>query len=80
MHGLRTAPFAVLFELNFALHQLLVLGRPIVNALAFVAGQFYESILRHAGHYSRDRLIGQNAPPVWVGKERALWAACILGT
>jgi len=45
VHGLSPAPFAVLFELYFAFHQLFVLGRPIVDALAFAAGELYESVL-----------------------------------
>jgi hypothetical protein len=39
------APFAVLFELYLALHELLVLGGPIVYALALVAGELYEAVL-----------------------------------
>lgn len=39
------APLTVLFELDFALNKLLVFGRPIVNALAFPAGQLYETVL-----------------------------------
>ncbi len=45
VHGLSPAPFAPLFKLYFALHELLVLGGPIVYALALGAGQLYESIL-----------------------------------
>jgi hypothetical protein len=39
VHGLSPAPFAVLFEFDFARHQLLVLARPIVDVLAFAALQ-----------------------------------------
>ncbi len=59
VHRRGTAPFTILFEFNFTFHQLLVLGRPIVDALAFAAGELYESILRHAQHYSRGRDFGQ---------------------
>ena len=45
MHGLRAAPFAVLFELDFAFNELLVFAGPVVNALALSTGQFYESVL-----------------------------------
>ena len=45
VHGLHTVPLTVLFELDFALHKLLVFGAPVVNALALGALQFYESIL-----------------------------------
>lgn len=53
MHGLSPAPLAPLFELDLALHQLLVLGGPIVDALAFIAGELYQTVLRHnAKHYT----------------------------
>lgn len=42
-----SAPFAILFDFNLALHKLLVLARPIVNAIACLARQFYQLILRH---------------------------------
>jgi len=42
---LGTAPFTKLFEFNFTLHQLLIFRRPVVYALAFGAGQLYESVL-----------------------------------
>ena len=45
VHGLSPAPFAILFEFNFALHQLFILGGPIVYALAFIARELYESVL-----------------------------------
>ena len=61
MDRLCPAPFAVFFKFNLALHQLFILGGPIVDALALVAGELYESILRHAGHYSSARPIGQLA-------------------
>jgi hypothetical protein len=44
-----TAPLAILFELNLALHQLFILGGPIVDALALIAGELYQAILRHTG-------------------------------
>jgi hypothetical protein len=39
VHGLGTVPLAELFELDFALHQLFILGAPIVYTLALVALQ-----------------------------------------
>ena len=45
--GLGAAPLAILFEFDLALHQLFVLGGPVVNALALGALQFYESVLGH---------------------------------
>ena len=39
------APFAELFQLDFALDKLLILARPIIDALAILAGQFDESVL-----------------------------------
>jgi hypothetical protein len=39
VHGLSAAPLAILFELDFARHQLFVLAGPIVDALAFAALQ-----------------------------------------
>ena len=45
MHRLEAAPIAEFFEFNLARHQLFILGRPVVDALAFVALEFYESIL-----------------------------------
>jgi hypothetical protein len=47
VHGRSPAPFAVLFELYFAHDQLLVLARPIVDALAFAALKLDEPVLRH---------------------------------
>ena len=41
VHGRSLAPFAILFKLDLALDELLVLARPVVDALAFVAGEFY---------------------------------------
>lgn len=52
MGGVFLAPLTKLLELNFTGHQLLVLRRPIVNALTGPAGQFNESILRHTGDYT----------------------------
>ena len=48
MHGLSLAPLAVLFELDFALNKLFVFGAPIVDALALLAGEFYQTILGHS--------------------------------
>ena len=45
MRGLRPAPFAIFFKLNFALNKFLVLARPVIYPLAFSAGQFDESVL-----------------------------------
>jgi len=45
--GLCLAPLAVLFELDLALDELLVLAGPIVDASAFTAREFYELILGH---------------------------------
>lgn len=45
MDGVFLTPFAILFQLNFTGHQLLILAGPVVNALAGIAGQFDESIL-----------------------------------
>ena len=62
--SLSPVPLTKLLEFDFTLHQLFILGGPVVYALAFVAGQFDQSILRHAGYYSRARLIGQNDLPL----------------
>ena len=43
------APFAVFFELYFALDELLVLARPIIGARALFTRQFYELVLGHKG-------------------------------
>ena len=47
MHGGGPAPFAVLFELYFTGYQLFVLAGPVVDALAFAAGELDKAILRH---------------------------------
>ena len=47
VHSLRLAPLTILLELDLALNKFFVFGRPIVYALAFGAGQFYEAVLRH---------------------------------
>lgn len=47
VHGGGPAPLAVLFELYFALDELFIFGAPVVNALALVALEFYESVLGH---------------------------------
>jgi len=43
----RLAPFAPFFELYFPLHFFLVFAAPIVNMLAFAAGEFYKLVLGH---------------------------------
>lgn len=45
MRSVFLTPLTKLLEFNFAGHQLLVLRRPIVNALTGPTGQFNESIL-----------------------------------
>ena len=45
MYRIFLAPLAILFQLNFAHNKLLVLAGPVIDALAFLAGQTYESIL-----------------------------------
>ena len=45
MHGLFSAPLTILFDLDLALYQLFIFAAPVVNALAFRAGQSYEKIL-----------------------------------
>lgn len=45
VRGLSPAPVAELFKLYFAGNQFLIFGAPIVDALAFAALEFYESIL-----------------------------------
>ena len=40
MNGVLLAPFAKLFELNFALNFLLVLAAPVVDPFALGTGQF----------------------------------------
>jgi hypothetical protein len=57
VHRLSTVPLAELFELDFTHHQLLILGGPVVYALALVALQFYESILRHIDSHSPQAVI-----------------------
>ena len=41
VQGMFSAPFAVLFKLDFALNQLFVLARPIIGAFALGTVQFY---------------------------------------
>ncbi len=41
------APLAPFFEFNFTLHQLLVLFRPIIGALALGTVEFYQAVLGH---------------------------------
>jgi hypothetical protein len=45
MFRVRLTPFAVLFELDLALHKLSVLARPVVDAVALRAREFDELIL-----------------------------------
>ena len=47
MLRVRTAPLAVLLEIDFTLNEFLVLARPIVGAAALRACEFYQLILRH---------------------------------
>jgi len=35
------APFAILFEINFALYEFLIFGTPIIDSFAFGAREFY---------------------------------------
>ena len=51
MDGLLAAPLAPLFKLDFTLDELLVFGRPIVNALAVGAGEADQAVLRHNANY-----------------------------
>ena len=41
VYGLQSVPLTELFKFNFALHELLVLGGPVVYALTFRAGKLY---------------------------------------
>jgi hypothetical protein len=54
------APLAVLLELNLTLNKLLVLGTPIVNALAVFAGEFDEAILGHRSVLSVRLYVSRN--------------------
>jgi len=48
------APTTILLELDLALNEFLIFARPIVDATALLAGQFYELILGHsAEHYTK---------------------------
>ncbi len=50
------APFAVLLELDLASDKLAILAGPIVDAVAFGAGEFEKLILGHiARHYIKKR-------------------------
>jgi len=44
---MRFAPFAKLFELDFALNFLFILARPVVYSFALGTLQLYQSFLRH---------------------------------
>ncbi len=59
MHGGGPAPFAVLFELDLAHDQFLVLAGPIVDTLALAAGELDKSILGHARDYNLEINNGQ---------------------
>src|SRR3989344_5495401 len=43
----RTAPAAILLEIDFTLNKFLVLARPVVGAAALRTCEFYQLILRH---------------------------------
>jgi hypothetical protein len=58
VHGLSPAPFTVLLELYFTGYQLLVFAGPIIDALAFVAGELYKAFLRHVETIYPIRLFG----------------------
>jgi hypothetical protein len=45
MLGLLSAPFAILFKLDFFGDEFLVFTGPVIYALASSAGEFYKSIL-----------------------------------
>ena len=45
VHGLSPAPLAILFELYFTGYQLLIFAGPIVDALAFAAGELDKAFL-----------------------------------
>ena len=45
MYGVLFAPFAKFLQLYLSGHQFLILGRPVIYALAGAAGQFEKSIL-----------------------------------
>jgi hypothetical protein len=63
--GLLAAPLAPLFKLDLALDELLVFGRPIVNALAVGAGEADQAVLRHnANNYNPYRAAKQH--PLWL--------------
>ena len=47
MRILLAAPVAELLELDLSLNKLLVLARPVIDALTLGAGKFDESILGH---------------------------------
>ena len=49
MDGVLAAPFAKFGKLNFPFHFFLVFAAPIANALAGLALQFYQVVLRHLG-------------------------------
>jgi hypothetical protein len=47
VHGGGPAPLAVLFELYFTGYQLFVFTGPVVDTLAFAAGELDKAFLRH---------------------------------
>ncbi|TSC68505.1 MAG: hypothetical protein G01um101456_618 [Parcubacteria group bacterium Gr01-1014_56] len=77
MHGLSPAPFAVLFELNFANHQLLVLAGPVVDALALRALEFDQSVLRHEGEYNLQNHFVQSERDRALAETKAEVLACV---
>ena len=48
MNKVFSAPFAILFKVDFAFDLFLVFCTPIIDALAGSAGEFYKVFLRHA--------------------------------
>ena len=68
MDTLYAAPLTVLLELNLALNKLFVLRRPVVNAFAFLAGELYQAILRHAPHYTLQGSAAQLPRPAYLPK------------
>ena len=52
MLSVRSAPLAILLEVDFAFDEFLVFSRPIVDAVALGAGKLYELILGHARDYT----------------------------
>ena len=54
MLSLRLAPFAILLEVDLALHKLSILAGPVIDTTALGAAQLDELILRHnEGNYTQ---------------------------